>query len=64
MTLVSCIRSSSYFSEAFQRQTKSGSCLKRSGTKAQVSLLFPMNYGYTTLETGPESPDLEVELRQ
>ena len=53
--LVFCIRSSSYFSEAFQRQTKSGSCLKRSGTKAQVSLLFPMNYGYTTLEIRPET---------
>ena len=47
--LVSCIRSSSYYSEAFHQDRKTVFFLERSGTKAQVSTLFPTNYGYTTL---------------
>ena len=35
--LVSCIRSSSYYSEAFHQDRKTVSFLDRSGTKAQVS---------------------------
>ena len=49
--LVSCIRSSSHHSEAFQKVWKTHSCLKRSDRSTLVGPLFPMNCRYTTLGT-------------
>ena len=47
--LLSCIRSSSYYSKAFQKDRETDSCLKQGDRSASVVPLFPMNYGYTTL---------------
>ncbi len=53
MTLVSCIRSSPYYFEAFRADWKRVFYSILSGAKAAVGTLYPANYGYTTLGMMP-----------
>ena len=48
-SLVSCIRSSPYYFEACQADWKRVSYSILSGAKVAVGILYPVNYGYSTL---------------